>query len=81
MAAKPGSFAFESRSNSRRPLDSCHPPKVYDALLTYLRTLTDAEVENSLAIDRIRGDIFRRLTLLLGPNIVRDVLITSLVIA
>jgi flagellar FliL protein len=56
-------------------------PKVYDALLTYLRTLTDAEVENSLAIDRIRGDIFRRLTLLRGPNIVRDVLITSLVIA
>jgi flagellar FliL protein len=56
-------------------------PKVYDALLTYLRTLTDAEVENSLAIDRIRGDIYRRLTLLLGPNVVRDVLITSLVVA
>ena len=56
-------------------------PKVYDALLTYLRTLTDAEVENSLAIDRIRGDIYRRLTLLLGPNVVRDVLITGLVIA
>jgi flagellar FliL protein len=56
-------------------------PKVYDALLTYLRTLTDAEVDNSLAIDRIRGDLFRRLTLVLGPNVVRDVLITSLVVA
>jgi flagellar FliL protein len=56
-------------------------PKVYDALLTYLRTLTDAEIDNSLAIDRIRGDLFRRLTLVLGPNVVRDVLITSLVVA
>ncbi len=56
-------------------------PKVYDALLTYLRTLTDSEVDNSLAIDRIRGDLFRRLTLVLGPNVVRDVLITSLVVA
>ncbi|MBV9829024.1 MAG: flagellar basal body-associated FliL family protein [Alphaproteobacteria bacterium] len=56
-------------------------PKVYDALLTYLRTLTDSEVQGSLAIDRIRGDLFRRLELLLGPNVVRDVLITSLVTA
>ncbi len=56
-------------------------PKVYDALLIYLRTLTDSEVDNSLAIDRIRGDLFRRLTLVLGPNVVRDVLITSLVVA
>ncbi len=56
-------------------------PKVYDALLTYLRTLTDSEVDNSLAIDRIRGDLYRRLTLVLGPNVVRDVLITSLVVA
>ena len=56
-------------------------PKVYDALLTYLRTLTDSEVENSLAIDRIRGVLYRRLCLILGPNVVRDVLITNLVVA
>ena len=56
-------------------------PKVYDALLTYLRTLTDGEVETSLAIDRIRGDLYRRLTLMLGADVVREVLITALVVA
>jgi flagellar FliL protein len=56
-------------------------PRVYDLLLTYLRTLSDAEIESSLAIDRIRGDLFRRLTLLLGGDVVRDVLITSFVVA
>ena len=56
-------------------------PKVYDALLTYLRTLTDREIDSSLAIDRIRGDLYRRLNLILGPDVVQDVLITSLVVA
>lgn len=56
-------------------------PRVYDALLTYLRTLNDGEVENSLAVDRVRGDLYRRLTLLLGGEVVRDVLITSFVVA
>jgi len=56
-------------------------PKVYDGLLTYLRTLTDTEVDSSLAIDRIRGDLYRRITLILGPDVVREVLITSLVVA
>jgi flagellar FliL protein len=56
-------------------------PKVYEALLIYLRTLTDSEIDNSLAIDRIRGDLYRRLTLVLGPNVLKDVLITSLVVA
>lgn len=56
-------------------------PRVYDALLTYLRTLNDGEVETSLAVDRVRGDLYRRLTLLLGGEVVRDVLITSFVVA
>ena len=49
--------------------------------MTYLRTLTDGEVETSLAIDRIRGDLYRRLTLMLGADVVREVLITALVVA
>ena len=56
-------------------------PKVYDMILTYVRTLHDAEIENSLAIDHIRGDLYRRLSLFLGPDVVRDVLITSFVVA
>ncbi len=56
-------------------------PRVFDALLTYLRTLRDGEVEGGLALDRMRGDLYRRLTLVLGPGTLRDVLITSLVVA
>ncbi len=56
-------------------------PRVYDALVTYLRTLQDSEIDGAISIDRIRGDLFRRLDLLLGPGVVRDVLVTGLVIA
>jgi flagellar FliL protein len=56
-------------------------PRVLDALLAYLRTLRDADTEGGLALDRIRGDLYRRLTLILGPDIIQDVLVTSLVLA
>ena len=56
-------------------------PRVYDALLTYLRTLRDGEVDSGLGLDRLRGDLYRRLDLVLGPGVLRDVLITSLVLA
>lgn len=56
-------------------------PKVYDALLMYFRTLHDGEIDGSLALDRMRGDLYRRLSLVLGPGVLRDVLITGLVVA
>jgi flagellar FliL protein len=56
-------------------------PRVFDSLILYLRTLRDSELDGALAIDRLRGDLYRRLDLLLGPNVVRDVLITGLVVA
>lgn len=56
-------------------------PRIFDSLILYLRTLRDGELEGALAIDRLRGDLFRRLDLLLGPNVVRDVLITGFVVA
>jgi flagellar FliL protein len=55
-------------------------PRVYDALLAYLRTEHDDELAGSLALDRLRGDLLRRLDLVLGAGTVRDVLITSLVV-
>jgi flagellar FliL protein len=54
-------------------------PRVNDALLTYLRTLRDGDLEGGLALDRIRGDLYRRLTLIMGPGVLDNVLITSLV--
>lgn len=55
-------------------------PRIYDALVLYLRTLRDSDVEGALAVDRVRGDLLRRLDLLLGDGALRDVLITSMVI-
>lgn len=55
-------------------------PRVYDALLTYLRTLHDSELQGGLALDRIREDLYRRLDLVLGTGVLRDVLITGLVV-
>jgi flagellar FliL protein len=56
-------------------------PRVYDSLVTYLRTLRDAEVDGAIAIDRLRGDLFRRLDLLLGQGVLKDVLVTGMVVA
>jgi flagellar FliL protein len=56
-------------------------PRVYDALLTYLRTLQDGEIDGGLGLDRLRADLYRRLELVVGPGVLRDVLITSLVMA
>lgn len=56
-------------------------PRVYDNLILYLRTLRDGELEGALAIDRLRSDLFRRLEVLLGPDVVRDVLITGFTVA
>jgi flagellar FliL protein len=56
-------------------------PKVYDALLTYLRTLREGEIDGGLGLDRLRADLYRRMDLIMGPGVMKDVLITSLVLA
>ena len=69
-----------TRTGPQPPSAEILTPRVYDALLTYLRTLSDAEVDSPLALDRIRADLYRRMDLVVGPGVVRDVLITSLVL-
>jgi flagellar protein FliL len=66
--------------NNGKPEDIISP-RLYDQLVTYLRTLRDSDIDGGIAIDRLRGDLYRRLTLLLGDGVVRDVLITSFVVA
>lgn len=56
-------------------------PRVYDSLVLYLRTLRDSEMEGALAMDRLRADLHRRLELVLGPGKLRDILVTSFVVA
>jgi flagellar protein FliL len=70
-----------AKSSADMPASQILSPRVYDALLTYLRTLRDGELDGGLAIDRLRADLYRRLNLVLGPGVVADVLITGLVLA
>jgi flagellar protein FliL len=70
-----------AKSSADLPASQILSPRVYDALLTFLRTLRDGELDGGLAIDRMRADLYRRLNLVLGPGVVADVLITGLVLA
>lgn len=73
-------LSLELSTKSGVPSTELLSPRVYDAILTYLRTLHDNELQGSLAIDQIRGDLYRRLSLLLPPGTLRDVLITGLIV-
>lgn len=73
-------LSLELTTTQGVPAPQLLSPRIYDAVLTYLRTLHDRELQGSLAIDRMRGDLYRRLSLLLPPGTLRDVLITGLLV-
>ncbi len=74
-------LAVEVVADPNQPPPDIGSPRVYDSLVLYLRTLRDGELEGALAMDRLRGDLLRRLDLLLGEGRVRDVLVTGFVVA
>lgn len=74
-------LAMEVVADPGQPPPDLMNPRVYDSLVLYLRTLRDGELDGALAMDRLRGDLHRRLELLLGEGHVRDVLITGFVVA
>ena len=78
LAKPPDEAKAEGGKDAAKP--DLLSPRLYDALVLYLRTLRDAEVDGALSIDRMRGDLQRRMDLLLGDGVLRDVLITSMII-
>jgi flagellar FliL protein len=74
-------LAMEVAADPAQPPPDMTSPRIYDSLVLYLRTLRDGELDGALAMDRLRGDLHRRLELLLGEGRVRDVLITGFVVA
>ncbi len=54
-------------------------PRIKDVLNTYLRAVQVADLEDSLALYRIRSHVLHRVHLVVGEGRVRDVLITEFV--
>jgi flagellar FliL protein len=55
-------------------------PRVVDVLNGYLRALTLADLEDPMALTRMRAQILRRVQIVLGDDVVRDVLIMEFVL-
>lgn len=54
-------------------------PRIQDVLNTYLRAVQTSDLEDSMALYRIRGHVLHRVHLVVGEGRVRDVLITEFV--
>ncbi len=54
-------------------------PRIQDVLNTYLRSVRVSDLEDSVALYRIRSHVLHRVNLVVGEGRVRDVLITEFV--
>ncbi len=54
-------------------------PRIQDVLNTYLRSVRVSDLEDSIALYRIRGHVLHRVSLVVGEGRVRDVLITEFI--
>ncbi len=55
-------------------------PRIMDVLNSYLRAVELNDLEDSLALVRIRGHLLRRIGIVVGDGRVRDVLVTEFVL-
>ncbi|WP_377192208.1 flagellar basal body-associated FliL family protein [Ruegeria meonggei] len=55
-------------------------PRIMDVLNGYLRALEVSDLEDSLALMRIRGHLLRRIEIVVGEGRVRDVLVMEFVL-
>ena len=55
-------------------------PRITDVLNTYLRSVSIADVEDPASMLEIRSQILRRLQLVVGEDVVKDLLVTEYVV-
>ena len=55
-------------------------PRVLDVFNTYLRAVEERDLEDPSAMPRIRAQMLRRVQIVTGPDMVRDLLITRFVL-
>lgn len=55
-------------------------PRVLDVLNTYLRAISESELENPASMNRLRAQMLRRVQVVVGEENVRDLLITEFVL-
>ena len=55
-------------------------PRIMDVLNSYLRAIEVSDLEDSLALTRIRGHLHRRIGIVVGDGRVRDVLVMEFVL-
>jgi flagellar FliL protein len=55
-------------------------PRVLDVLNTYLRAISESELEDPASMNRLRAQMLRRVQVVVGEENVRDLLITEFVL-
>ena len=70
---------LETPSAARSEVEGLKP-RLIDVLNVYLRALRPEDLEDPLALHRLRAQILRRMQLVAGPDRVRDVLIMEFVV-
>ncbi len=55
-------------------------PRIMDVMNSYLRAIDLSDLEDSMALVRIRGHLQRRIGMVVGPERVRDVLVMEFVL-
>jgi flagellar FliL protein len=55
-------------------------PRIRDVLNTYLRAVSAADVENPAALMRMRAQMLRRVQIVTGDGVVRDLLISEFIL-
>lgn len=55
-------------------------PRILDVLNTYLRAVSESELEDPASMNRLRAQMLRRVQVVVGEENVRDLLITEFVL-